>query len=85
MELKKMDFILHGIKIQLLKVSPIPEAIPNRNPPNPAALFFFNIPFSGCFFPFAVDDLLKEAKVGPHGTIKYEEFVHLLCLPSVDY
>ncbi|XP_005052171.2 PREDICTED: calmodulin-like protein 4 [Ficedula albicollis] len=32
-----------------------------------------------------VDDLLKEAKVGPNGTIKYEEFVHLICLPSVDY
>ncbi|NXA88727.1 CALL4 protein, partial [Melanocharis versteri] len=32
-----------------------------------------------------VDDLLKEAKVGPNGTIKYEEFVRLLCLPSVDY
>ncbi|XP_036245439.1 calmodulin-like protein 4 [Molothrus ater] len=32
-----------------------------------------------------VDDLLKEAKVGPNGTIKYEEFVRLICLPSVDY
>ncbi|NWY34454.1 CALL4 protein, partial [Pheucticus melanocephalus] len=32
-----------------------------------------------------VDDLLKEAKVGPNGTIKYEEFVHHICLPSVDY
>ncbi|XP_056355710.1 calmodulin-like protein 4 [Oenanthe melanoleuca] len=32
-----------------------------------------------------VDDLLKEAKVGPSGTIRYEEFVHLLCLPSADY
>ncbi|XP_064578126.1 calmodulin-like protein 4 isoform X1 [Zonotrichia leucophrys gambelii] len=32
-----------------------------------------------------VDDLLKEAKVGPNGTIKYEEFVRHICLPSVDY
>ncbi|KAM7039237.1 calmodulin-like protein 4 [Acridotheres tristis] len=32
-----------------------------------------------------VDDLLKDAKVGPKGTIRYEEFVQLLCLPSVDY
>ncbi|XP_041325096.1 calmodulin-like protein 4 isoform X1 [Pyrgilauda ruficollis] len=32
-----------------------------------------------------VDDLLREAKVGPNGTIKYEEFVHHICLPSVDY
>ncbi|XP_053811209.1 calmodulin-like protein 4 [Vidua macroura] len=32
-----------------------------------------------------VDDLLREAKVGPNGTIKYEEFVRLICLPSVDY
>ncbi|CAN8187323.1 unnamed protein product [Coccothraustes coccothraustes] len=32
-----------------------------------------------------VDDLLKEAKVGPNGTIRYEEFVRLICLPSVDY
>ncbi|XP_030137594.4 calmodulin-like protein 4 isoform X2 [Taeniopygia guttata] len=32
-----------------------------------------------------VDDLLREAKVGPNGTIKYEEFVRLVCLPSVDY
>ncbi|XP_014808168.1 PREDICTED: LOW QUALITY PROTEIN: calmodulin-like protein 4 [Calidris pugnax] len=32
-----------------------------------------------------VDDLLKEAKVGPNGTIKYEEFVRIICLPTVDY
>ncbi|NWI50976.1 CALL4 protein, partial [Calyptomena viridis] len=32
-----------------------------------------------------VDELLKEAKVGPNGTINYEEFVHVLCLPQVDY
>ncbi|NXO71829.1 CALL4 protein, partial [Phainopepla nitens] len=32
-----------------------------------------------------VDDLLKEAKIGPNGAIKYEEFVRLICLPSVDY
>ncbi|XP_014743299.1 PREDICTED: calmodulin-like protein 4 [Sturnus vulgaris] len=32
-----------------------------------------------------VDDLLKDAKVGPNGTIRYEEFVQQLCLPSVDY
>ncbi|XP_075287856.1 calmodulin-like protein 4 isoform X2 [Opisthocomus hoazin] len=32
-----------------------------------------------------VDDLLKEAKVGPNGTIKYEEFVRIVCLPAVDY
>ncbi|NXR31001.1 CALL4 protein, partial [Zosterops hypoxanthus] len=32
-----------------------------------------------------VDDLLKEAKIGPNGTIKYEEFVQQICLPSVDY
>uniref|UniRef100_A0A8C6JGJ5 Uncharacterized protein n=3 Tax=Psittaciformes TaxID=9223 RepID=A0A8C6JGJ5_MELUD len=32
-----------------------------------------------------VDDLLKEAKVGPNGTIRYEEFVHKICLPTVDY
>ncbi|NWI40634.1 CALL4 protein, partial [Picathartes gymnocephalus] len=32
-----------------------------------------------------VDDLLKEAEFGPNGTIKYKEFVHLLCLPPVDY
>ncbi|XP_059714734.1 calmodulin-like protein 4 isoform X1 [Haemorhous mexicanus] len=32
-----------------------------------------------------VDDLLKEAKVGPNGTIKYEEFVRHICLPLVDY
>ncbi|NXK53436.1 CALL4 protein, partial [Chauna torquata] len=32
-----------------------------------------------------VDDLLKEAKVGPNGTIKYEEFTHTICLPKVDY
>ncbi|XP_074773248.1 calmodulin-like protein 4 isoform X1 [Athene noctua] len=32
-----------------------------------------------------VDDLLKGAKVGPNGTIKYEEFVHTICLPTVDY
>ncbi|NWY04960.1 CALL4 protein, partial [Nothoprocta ornata] len=28
-----------------------------------------------------VDDLLKEAKVGPNGTIKYEEFVRTISLP----
>ncbi|NXF86808.1 CALL4 protein, partial [Eubucco bourcierii] len=32
-----------------------------------------------------VDDLLKEAKVGPRGTIKYEEFVRNVCLPAADY
>ncbi|KFO93326.1 Calmodulin-like 4, partial [Buceros rhinoceros silvestris] len=32
-----------------------------------------------------VDDLLKEAKVGPNGMIKYEEFVRIICLPMVDY
>ncbi|KAM6304412.1 calmodulin-like protein 4 [Podargus strigoides] len=32
-----------------------------------------------------VDDLLKEAKVAPNGTIKYEEFVRIICLPTVDY
>ncbi|KAM6257014.1 calmodulin-like protein 4 [Porphyrio hochstetteri] len=32
-----------------------------------------------------VDDLLKEAKVAPNGTMKYEEFVHTICLPAVDY
>ncbi|XP_054024947.1 calmodulin-like protein 4 [Dryobates pubescens] len=32
-----------------------------------------------------VDDLLKEAKVGPKGTIKYEEFVRSICLPPADY
>ncbi|XP_042731986.1 calmodulin-like protein 4 isoform X1 [Tympanuchus pallidicinctus] len=32
-----------------------------------------------------VDDLLKEAKIGPNGTIKYEEFTHTICLPAVDY
>ncbi|NWH87465.1 CALL4 protein, partial [Aegithalos caudatus] len=32
-----------------------------------------------------VDDLLKEAKIGPNGAIKYEEFVRHICLPSVDY
>ncbi|NXG10348.1 CALL4 protein, partial [Sakesphorus luctuosus] len=32
-----------------------------------------------------VDDLLREAKVGPSGTIKYDEFVHAICLPTVDY
>ncbi|RLV92625.1 hypothetical protein DV515_00013689, partial [Chloebia gouldiae] len=37
------------------------------------------------FSHFSVDDLLREAKVGPNGTIKYEEFVRLICLPSVDY
>ncbi|KAM6125431.1 calmodulin-like protein 4 [Phoenicopterus ruber ruber] len=31
------------------------------------------------------DDLLKEAKVGPNGTIKYKEFVRIICLPTVDY
>nr|XP_009507559.1 PREDICTED: calmodulin-like protein 4 [Phalacrocorax carbo] len=30
-----------------------------------------------------VDDLLKEAKVGPNGTIKYEEFVRNICPPTV--
>ncbi|KAM4893152.1 calmodulin-like protein 4 [Sylvia borin] len=35
--------------------------------------------------PEEVDDLLKEAKIGPNGTIKYEEFVRHICLPSVDY
>nr|XP_005023018.4 calmodulin-like protein 4 [Anas platyrhynchos] len=32
-----------------------------------------------------VDDLLKEAKIGPNGTIKYEEFAHAICIPTVDY
>ncbi|XP_040425435.1 calmodulin-like protein 4 isoform X1 [Cygnus olor] len=32
-----------------------------------------------------VDDLLKEAKIGPNGTIKYEEFAHTICIPTVDY
>ncbi|NXF01090.1 CALL4 protein, partial [Smithornis capensis] len=32
-----------------------------------------------------VDELLKEAKVGPNGTINYEEFVHIICLPKADY
>ncbi|NXA05028.1 CALL4 protein, partial [Sapayoa aenigma] len=32
-----------------------------------------------------VDELLKEAKVGPNGTINYEEFVQIICLPTVDY
>ncbi|XP_010184028.1 PREDICTED: calmodulin-like protein 4 [Mesitornis unicolor] len=32
-----------------------------------------------------VDDLLKEAKVGPSGTIKYEEFVRIICRPKADY
>uniref|UniRef100_A0A8B9S701 Calmodulin like 4 n=1 Tax=Apteryx owenii TaxID=8824 RepID=A0A8B9S701_APTOW len=32
-----------------------------------------------------VDDLLKEAKVGPNGTIKYEEFVRTISLPAADY
>ncbi|NXU50556.1 CALL4 protein, partial [Turnix velox] len=32
-----------------------------------------------------VDDLLKEAKIGKNGLIKYEDFVHTICLPSVDY
>uniref|UniRef100_A0A8C3LDL2 Calmodulin-like protein 4 n=2 Tax=Phasianidae TaxID=9005 RepID=A0A8C3LDL2_CHRPC len=32
-----------------------------------------------------VDDLLKEAKIGPNGTIKYEEFTRTICLPAVDY
>ncbi|XP_066184120.1 calmodulin-like protein 4 [Sylvia atricapilla] len=35
--------------------------------------------------PEEVDDLLKEAKIAPNGTIKYEEFVRQICLPSVDY
>ncbi|NWV79551.1 CALL4 protein, partial [Dasyornis broadbenti] len=35
--------------------------------------------------PEEVDDLLKEAKVGPNGSIKYEEFVRHVCLPAVDY
>lgn len=33
----------------------------------------------------SVDDLLKEAKVGPNGMMKYEEFVRIICLPTVDY
>ncbi|XP_072201864.1 calmodulin-like protein 4 [Excalfactoria chinensis] len=32
-----------------------------------------------------VDDLLKEAKIGPNGTIRYEEFTRTICLPAVDY
>ncbi|XP_009075047.1 PREDICTED: calmodulin-like protein 4 [Acanthisitta chloris] len=32
-----------------------------------------------------VDDLLKGAKIGPNGTIKYEDFVHMICLPAADY
>ncbi|NWI13701.1 CALL4 protein, partial [Crypturellus soui] len=32
-----------------------------------------------------VDDLLKEAKVAPNGTIKYEEFVRTISLPAADY
>lgn len=32
-----------------------------------------------------VDDLLREAKVGPNGTIKYEELVRIVCLPPVNY
>lgn len=48
---------------------------PNINHSNSDFLFFF----------FSVDDLLKEAKVGPNGTIKYEEFVRVICLPAVDY
>lgn len=36
-----------------------------------------------CFL--SVDDLLKEAKIGPNGTIKYEEFAHAICIPTVDY
>ncbi|NXL87050.1 CALL4 protein, partial [Alectura lathami] len=32
-----------------------------------------------------VDDLLKEAKVAPDGTIRYEEFTRTICLPAVDY
>ncbi|XP_053933660.1 calmodulin-like protein 4 isoform X2 [Cuculus canorus] len=32
-----------------------------------------------------VDEMLKEAKVGPNGTIKYEEFVRVICLPTADY
>uniref|UniRef100_A0A8V0Z046 Calmodulin-like protein 4 n=1 Tax=Gallus gallus TaxID=9031 RepID=A0A8V0Z046_CHICK len=32
-----------------------------------------------------VDDLLKEAKIGPNGTIKYEEFTRTICLPAADY
>ncbi|KAM4766474.1 calmodulin-like protein 4 [Cyanocitta cristata] len=32
-----------------------------------------------------VDELLKEAKVGPNGTVRYEEFVRRICLPVPDY
>ncbi|XP_014106557.1 PREDICTED: calmodulin-like protein 4 [Pseudopodoces humilis] len=32
-----------------------------------------------------VDDLLKDAPAGPNGTIRYEEFARLLCLPPADY
>lgn len=42
-----------------------------------------NLHFLSLFL--SVDDLLKKAKVGPNGTVKYEEFVRIICLPTVDY
>ncbi|KYO20935.1 calmodulin-like protein 4 isoform X1 [Alligator mississippiensis] len=32
-----------------------------------------------------VDDLLKEAKVGPNGIIKYEDFIRRITIPVTDY
>lgn len=32
-----------------------------------------------------VDELFKEANVGPNGKIDYEEFTRMVTLPSVDY
>ncbi|XP_041442841.1 calmodulin-like protein 4 isoform X2 [Xenopus laevis] len=35
--------------------------------------------------PKEVDDLLKGVKVGPNGTVKYEEFVRAATVPMPDY
>ncbi|XP_027707628.1 calmodulin-like protein 4 isoform X1 [Vombatus ursinus] len=32
-----------------------------------------------------VDDLLREANIGPNGKVKYNEFIHMITLPAPDY
>ena len=36
-------------------------------------------------FAFAVDQIFREAGIQPNGTVRYEEFVKIVCAPVPDY
>ena len=37
------------------------------------------------FHAFAVDQIFREAGIQPNGTVRYEEFVKIVCAPVPDY